>query len=77
MVKNNIDEKRSRMYSIEVDTNLCACMSGHTVSRDFPSRNSYRSTQANTFFGKNAFVCKFSSSESTLLHSTYLEKREY
>ena len=55
-------------YSIAVDANNCAYITGITTSSDFPTENPYQAHQGSI----DIFVTKLSSSGSSLIYSTYL-----
>ncbi len=58
-----------RGFSIVVDNTGDAYIAGVTVSTDFPTVNPVQSANAG---GKDAFICKLSSTGETLLYSSYL-----
>ncbi len=62
-----------RGNDLAVDPGGSACIAGYTKSQNFPTKNSYQpsldGTGGSTF---DAFICKVSSSTSTLIYSTYL-----
>ena len=66
------------IYSIDLDGNNNAYVSGRTGSDDFPTVNCYQASRGGIDNDWDAFVTKFSSSDSFLIYSTYLggEKSE-
>jgi hypothetical protein len=59
------------IYGIAVDRELDVCVTGQTVSPDFPLENPFDSTFNNIQYG-DAFVSKLSSGGNSLVFSTYL-----
>ena len=59
-------------YSIAVDANGCAYVTGSTTSTDFPTVNPY---QGQLKGAVDAFVTKLSASGNSLIYSTYLGER--
>ena len=55
-------------YSIAVDANECAYITGETGSKDFPTQELIMSYQGD----EDAFVTKFSTDGQSLIYSTYL-----
>ncbi|MCP4582002.1 MAG: hypothetical protein GY839_10310 [candidate division Zixibacteria bacterium] len=55
-------------YSIAVDNNGCAYLTGYTNSTDFPLVTPYDSTRVN----REAFISKLSAAGDSLLYSTFL-----
>ncbi|MCP4580430.1 MAG: hypothetical protein GY839_02350 [candidate division Zixibacteria bacterium] len=56
-------------YSIAVDGNRCAYITGETYSSNFPTENPYQPDQSDDL---DAFVTKLSTSGNSLVYSTYL-----
>ena len=58
-------------YSIAVDSEECAYVTGYTASADFPVENPYDSSYQGGN-GGDVFVTKFSTAGDTLVYSTYI-----
>lgn len=56
-------------YGIDIDTSLCAYITGFTYSTDFPTINPYQSQKSGYW---DSYLTKLSSSGSALIYSTYL-----
>ncbi len=60
---------------IAVDNTGCACVTGMTLSTDFPTKNAYDAAFNGGFC--DAFVTKFAASGNALVYSTYLGGSDY
>jgi PKD repeat protein len=57
---------------VAVDSIGCAYVTGRTYSEDFPTRNAYQPSLVVSCDADDPFLCKLSSSGSSIIYSTYL-----
>ncbi len=64
--------KRDEGFALDVDSQGCSYLAGLTGSIDFPTLNPFQAVNWNADTVYDSFVCKISSSGSSLVYSTYL-----